>query len=247
MQFTREEKYTYYVLACERGNYYVGRIAGSHANVPRRFHQHRDLLGGAAWTKKHPVEAIEKIVYDQDKWQEDILVYHYMEKFGMDKVRGGSYSQCTLTEAQVREIEIKLRSANNACCGCGKQGHFITHCRHGTTVKKGGNERLDTRCEWKKTTENGLQSVRSSAGSPFVYVQCAKDASPWLIPPRLTSSCLTSPWLTSPCLTSPCLTSLCLDDALLLLEDGLTDKEIQRNMSLKRKRRDSDNDNDNGT
>jgi hypothetical protein len=125
MQFTREEKYTYDVLACERGNYYVGRIAGSHANVPRRFHQHRDLLGGAAWTKKHPVEAIEKIVYDQDKWQEDILVYHYMEKFGMDKVRGGSYSQCTLTEAQVREIEIKLRSANNACCGCGKQGHFM--------------------------------------------------------------------------------------------------------------------------
>jgi hypothetical protein len=62
------------------------------------------------------------------KFDEETLTLEFMEKHGINNVRGGSYVQIELPKEQVQEIERKLASVNNACFKCGQQGHTVAEC-----------------------------------------------------------------------------------------------------------------------
>ena len=49
--------------------------------------------------------------------------------FGIDNVRGGSYSQLTLSDVQRKMIETEIRGALDLCFRCGSSGHFIHDCK----------------------------------------------------------------------------------------------------------------------
>jgi hypothetical protein len=51
-----------------------------------------------------------------------------MNIYGIENVRGGSYSQLVLSDAQISEIQKKLATANDLCYSCNKKGHFIKDC-----------------------------------------------------------------------------------------------------------------------
>jgi hypothetical protein len=119
-----------YTLECEGGHYYVGRTIKS---VSKRFKQHvHGTRYGAVWTQLHkPIRVIPNIcdtLDPTDKYSEDTLVYHTMEKYGIDKVRGGSYCRKNLTNIQKKFLTAKFVSANDRCYNCGSTDHFVKNC-----------------------------------------------------------------------------------------------------------------------
>ena len=109
-----------YVLKLEQGKYYVGKTN----DVDRRFFQHMQGQG-SSWTQKfEPVRIIET-KEDATVWDEDVYVKKYMQQYGIDNVRGGSYSQVELSETQIQMLQQELRTASDACFECGSHDHFV--------------------------------------------------------------------------------------------------------------------------
>ena len=90
-----------YVLCLEGGRYYVGKTD----NVIHRYQQHRKGYG-SAWTRKYKAVSLEKIIPNVSSFEEDKITKEYMAKYGIDKVRGGSYVQVILSEFQKAKEEF---------------------------------------------------------------------------------------------------------------------------------------------
>jgi predicted GIY-YIG superfamily endonuclease len=116
-----------YVLRLIGGNYYVGRTG----NVMKRFQQHVDGYG-SAWTKKHKPVSLEKTYENVSTFDEDKITKMYMSKYGVDKVRGGSYVEIRLNPVQKEFLNIEIRSAKDCCTQCGRYGHYVKDCYTGT-------------------------------------------------------------------------------------------------------------------
>ena len=78
-----------YVLELEGDNYYVGMTH----NLNQRLAQHFSG-NGAKWTKLHKPISVLRVIYPatQDDL-ENIITKEYIELYGKDKVKGGSYCQ----------------------------------------------------------------------------------------------------------------------------------------------------------
>jgi predicted GIY-YIG superfamily endonuclease len=112
-----------YALVLENGNYYIGRTS----NLNQRLVQHRQDMA-SAWTRLHRMIRIDCVWEADNDFMEDNIVREYMLSFGIDRVRGGSYSQVELSASQRQFLENELRSARNACFRCGLTGHFQEQC-----------------------------------------------------------------------------------------------------------------------
>jgi predicted GIY-YIG superfamily endonuclease/ribosomal protein S14 len=123
-----QDLWTIYVLQLENGYYYVGRTK----NLERRIEDHATGYG-SAWTKKYKfVKHVETL--EGDSLLEDLVVKRYMQKHGIHKVRGGSYSQVILPEETINHLEREFRGAEDSCFRCGRTGHFIRQCYAKTDV-----------------------------------------------------------------------------------------------------------------
>ena len=112
-----------YVLECTDGKYYVGRTN----DFSKRLDMH--LNGsGSFWTRRYPMVNVIDINWNADKFDEDKYVIKYMDKYGIDNVRGGSYSQMILNEDLKKTINRYLVTANNLCYICNQSGHLIREC-----------------------------------------------------------------------------------------------------------------------
>lgn len=119
-----------YVLRLESGKYYVGRSD----NPNQRFRQH--VAGnGSAWTRKYRPIEITETVPNSSPFDEDRYVKEYIAIYGVQNVRGGSYSSIVLTSEQKRALESEVRGATDACMKCGRTGHFARNCYARTSVK----------------------------------------------------------------------------------------------------------------
>ncbi len=112
-----------YILRCQNGKYYIGKSD----NPMARYKEH--LLGnGSAWTRLHkPVEVV-KIIPNSDSFDEDKYTKECMAKYGIDNVRGGSYTLTDLSTAQKESIQKEIWGAEDKCTNCGKKGHFVNEC-----------------------------------------------------------------------------------------------------------------------
>jgi hypothetical protein len=61
-------------------------------------------------------------------YDEDSTTKKYMQRKGIDNVRGGSYANVDLTTAQVEVLTREFRGADNTCNICGEHDHFASHC-----------------------------------------------------------------------------------------------------------------------
>jgi len=123
------EKTNVYVLKLEHGCYYVGKSS----NVNARYQQH--LKGtGAVWTKLHRPIKIMVIYKDVSPYFEDAITKEYMSKYGVNKVRGGSYVTEVLSSDVLKSLEKEAKMAQNRCLRCGRKGHFISECYATTDI-----------------------------------------------------------------------------------------------------------------
>jgi len=118
-----------YVLRLKGGKYYVGKSD----NVLKRYKEHKDGKG-SSWTKKHIPVGIEKVIENVSPFEEDKITKEYMDKYGIDNVRGGSYTNIELDETQKNNIQTEIWGAKDLCSNCGRSGHFIKDCHAKTDV-----------------------------------------------------------------------------------------------------------------
>lgn len=112
-----------YVLALAGGNYYVGRTN----NLERRLNEHKRGYG-SEWSKKHGSCELLQVYDSNDPFYEDMIVKKMMKEHGINKVRGGAYSQIILPSNSVKMIENEILAASDLCFGCGTPGHFVKAC-----------------------------------------------------------------------------------------------------------------------
>ncbi len=112
-----------YALKLKNNKYYIGKTS----DVQKRYIQHLNSKG-SEWTIKHKPISIEKVITNASNFDEDKIVKEYMSKFGIQNVRGGSYSNINLNKSQVNSLKIELKTASNLCYRCGVSGHFSKNC-----------------------------------------------------------------------------------------------------------------------
>lgn len=117
-----------YVLECTNKKYYVGTTV---RNLNDRVDEHFSN-NGSEWTKKYkPIRVIESLNIINGS-EEDIYTKKYMQKYGIQNVRGGSYSKIILDDYKIKALEDEFCTANNLCFKCGKAGHFSNKCNADT-------------------------------------------------------------------------------------------------------------------
>lgn len=148
-----------YSIELEGGFYYVG----SSSDPMKRFELH--MLGeGSSWTKLHrPVQIIRQRKVNGDDGQaridEDAEVKRLVKKYGIDQVRGGSYSQVKLSAFELKVFQRELWHCDDACIRCGCQTHWVNNCF--ATYDINGNEILENQPDsrFKRKSHNSSSNI----------------------------------------------------------------------------------------
>ena len=120
-----------YILKLENNKYYIGKTDNPKIRLDNHFKK-----GGSSWTKKHTPTQIEAIFPECDVFDEDKYTIKYMEKFGIENVRGGSFCKISLANENKNLIQRMISSATDCCHFCDEKGHFSSYCKS----KKGKNK-----------------------------------------------------------------------------------------------------------
>lgn len=112
-----------YVLKLDKNKYYIGRSE----NVQDRIEAH--IQGnGSEYTKRYKVKKVVEIIETDDLFEEDKVTKRYMSKYGIDHVRGGSYTTMELSNDVKDFLRREIYGGTNRCFQCGLEGHYIKDC-----------------------------------------------------------------------------------------------------------------------
>jgi hypothetical protein len=112
-----------YILQCENDKYYIGKTK----NYITRLDQHMNNRG-SEWSKRHKPIKVLKVLPCHDGFDEDKYTKMYMSRYGIDNVRGGSYTRDIISDECKQFIEKEFITACDLCYICKQHGHFANKC-----------------------------------------------------------------------------------------------------------------------
>lgn len=113
-----------YVLELTNKKYYIGKTLNPDFRISSHFNSN-----GSQWTKKYKPIRLYELIPNCDNYDEDKYTRKYMDKFGIDNVRGGSYIQIKLDKTTIDNLHIMNKTVTDACYICGNIGHFARACK----------------------------------------------------------------------------------------------------------------------
>ena len=126
-----------YALQLEQDKWYIGKTNTNKIRIDTHFDSN-----GSEFTKTYKPLEVYEIIPECDKYDEDKYVKKYMDKYGIDNVRGGTYSRLELTVEEKQLIQKELWGANDLCFLCGGD-HFIKDCLNNKQEEKPSEEILE--------------------------------------------------------------------------------------------------------
>ena len=112
-----------YALKLEQNKYYIGKTNIPHFRIENHFNSN-----GSEWTKMYKPLSILEIKPNCDDYDEDKITRQYMDKYGIDNVRGGSFVSIILNKPTIDILQQMSNGTNNKCFTCGGNGHFSKDC-----------------------------------------------------------------------------------------------------------------------
>jgi hypothetical protein len=112
-----------YVLQLEDKKFYIGKTDNPQFRLNSHFN-----YNGSAWTKKYKPIKVLKLIPDCDNYDEDKYTKIYMEKKGINNVRGGTHCKITLDINEIEELKKEINGATDCCYICGNNQHFANDC-----------------------------------------------------------------------------------------------------------------------
>lgn len=112
-----------YILRLCQNKFYVGRSD----DVMTRIQSHFNGIG-CEWTMMYmPIEIIA-IIPNSSVFDEDKITLEYMNNYGINNVRGGSFVMRDLSPIDKYMINKMIKSANRQCFNCGSLSHYVKDC-----------------------------------------------------------------------------------------------------------------------
>lgn len=115
-----------YVIRLEHNKYFIGKTKLPSITL-FQIHELAHTLANKWLLEYKPVQIIE-IIHSLDAWDEDKTTLKYMDKYGINNVRGGSFTSIILSEQELYTIHSMILSANGKCSICGVAGHTKVIC-----------------------------------------------------------------------------------------------------------------------
>lgn len=112
-----------YILELENKKYYIGKTR----NPDFRLNQHFNV-NGSVWTKKYKPKKVLEIIPNCDNFDEDKYTLKYMEQYGINNVRGGTFCELKLDKDNLNIIKKMINGSTDKCYICGENDHFAKDC-----------------------------------------------------------------------------------------------------------------------
>ena len=113
-----------YALQLVDLKYYIGK---TNKTVSERFTEHI-TKSEVSWTTLYKPEIILEAYESSNSFEEDNLTKKYMFDYGIENVRGGSYTKIILDDWQLKALEHEFLSIGDKCFKCKKSGHIARYC-----------------------------------------------------------------------------------------------------------------------
>ncbi len=113
-----------YILQLEEGKFYVGKTKNPDFRLEKHFSS-----SGSVWTKKYKPISVLEIIPNCDNYDEDKNTIKYMEKYGINNVRGGSFCEIKLSDNNIITLNQMIKGVTDKCYICGKADHFANDCK----------------------------------------------------------------------------------------------------------------------